>query len=139
MSITTQGVFKEKAGIYRSFVRTNVAAVAATLVLALAWIIMSMVNHNKGKDTCVAQFVAVGSSTSANSGETICNIFTWVQVGLLAFLWIFIALAQAYFLTMVWRLDRLLEQGYSSVRSRNASTALNSDAITQSTTRSTRP
>lgn len=93
------GVFKEKARVYRTFVRTNISFIAVALLLALVWIILSMVNHNKGRDACVAQFTAVGQ-TQTRDGETICNIFTWVQVGLLGFLWIFLTLAQAYFLHM---------------------------------------
>ena len=63
----------------------------------MVWIIVSGVNHNSAINACLAQFlgsngsnasgtttingVAVGSS--ATSGRDICNIFTWVQLGVM--------------------------------------------------------
>lgn len=49
-----------------------------SLLLPLVWIILSAAKHEDVKNDCVTQF---SSDNSSVDGDTICNIFTWIQLG----------------------------------------------------------
>lgn len=61
-------------------VRTNFVLVGLSLLLPLVWIILSAAKHSDVVDKCVTQF---SSDNSSVDGQTICNIFTWIQLGVL--------------------------------------------------------
>ena len=92
-------------------VAVNTAALALAFILALVWIIVSAVKHTSAVDACIEQFITEDSGTNSNqsevnvtsgsvSGETLCNIFTWVQMGVMGGLWLALLLVEFYFALM---------------------------------------
>lgn len=105
------GVYKEKPATFRKYVAVNTAALALAFILALVWIIVSAVKHTSAVDACIEQFITEDSGTNSNqsevnvtsgsvSGETLCNIFTWVQMGVMGGLWLALLLVEFYFALM---------------------------------------
>jgi len=108
------------------------------MLLALVWIVISGVNHNAAVTACLAQFLGGGNNTASGtstingvavgttigtSGRDICNIFTYVQLGIMIFLFLFVLLAELYF-CQVARIfgseQRLDKSKYASVLSADA-------------------
>ncbi|KAH8928983.1 hypothetical protein BT69DRAFT_1346211 [Atractiella rhizophila] len=102
------GVFKEKPAIFRKYTWVNSGLVALTFLIALIWIIVSITNHSDAVDSCSKQFSEQTSGNSSTTvqgfnandqtGETICKVWTWVQVGVMAFLWVVVGLTELYFI-----------------------------------------
>jgi len=61
--------------------------------VAIAWIIWSAIGHNSAKQKCQSNFFG-SSSTNQQEGETICNIFAWVSVGVMGAIWLLLAIVQ---------------------------------------------
>lgn len=74
--------------------RVNFGAVLLCHVLALIWIIISAAKHSTVTMDCVRQFT---SDNSSLDGQSICDIFCWVQLGVMGLLWLIFALSQSYF------------------------------------------
>ena len=68
----------------------------AAFSVSLAWIIISASRHNTAVTNCVNNFFQdTGAITSSvGEGETLCNIFTWADVGLMGGLWVVLAIMQ---------------------------------------------
>lgn len=71
-----------------------------TLAVALAFIIVSAVRHSTAVESCQALFTSdtnSGSTTSGVNGDAaqgICNVWTWVQVGIMGLLFVLVALSE---------------------------------------------
>jgi len=65
--------------------------VLLSLLLSLAIIIISAVKHKDAIDTCQRLFSA---DATDDTGEGICNIWTWVQVGIMGLLFIIVGLCE---------------------------------------------
>lgn len=87
---------QEKATLFQRFVQINSAAVSFVFGVAATFIIISATRHTTATQTCVNNFFALDNTTTSSSnsipgtavaddseGQTICNIFTWVDVGLM--------------------------------------------------------
>jgi len=78
--------------LYKRYVTLHGLAAVAAFSVAAAWTIMSATQHDKAQTKCIADFFSADSSM-ASEGETICNIFPWVDVGIMgALLLILLAL-----------------------------------------------
>ncbi|KAF8140184.1 hypothetical protein EV363DRAFT_1152335 [Boletus edulis] len=96
------GVAQEKSIMYRRYVTLHTGASIAVFSIAAAWIIISAIRHSTAQSHCEATFFPASSSSSSSSeGQTLCDVFSWVDVGLMAGAWAFFALVQAYFLFVV--------------------------------------
>lgn len=71
--------------------RINGVLVSAAVLCSLAIIIVSAAKHSTGVDNCTALFSADNTDTTAN---TICNIWTWIQIGIMGLLFVLVALCQ---------------------------------------------
>ena len=100
-------VAKEKTSLYRTYIRVNFLLTLIIIVVTLAFFAVSASRHSDSVNTCVntyAQPIAftsdlpTGSSTPSTqaSGRDICNIFIWVQTGVMAGLIALIGLTQLY-------------------------------------------
>ncbi|GAA6008792.1 hypothetical protein JCM11491_003785 [Sporobolomyces phaffii] len=89
------GVYRDKVALFKTYSRINTALLLAALLLALAIIIISAVRHKSAIDTCQNLF---STDATGNTGEAICNVWTWVQVGIMGLLFVIVALCEAYFL-----------------------------------------
>ncbi|KAF9240852.1 hypothetical protein BU15DRAFT_87428 [Melanogaster broomeanus] len=97
------GVAQEKAIMYRRYVTLHVGATVAVFAIAAAWVIISASRHSTAQSNCETTFFPTNGTdtTTSSEGQTLCNIFTWVDVGLMGGAWVFFALVQAYFLFVV--------------------------------------
>ncbi|KAG8990853.1 hypothetical protein FRB90_001594, partial [Tulasnella sp. 427] len=100
------GVFKENASLFQRFVQINAAVVAYIFSVSATWIIVSATRHTTATDKCVQDFFSSNSTSTAQAsvgaddgqGPTICNIFTWVDVGIMGAFWIVMLIFQGYLL-----------------------------------------
>ncbi|QRW05977.1 hypothetical protein RhiLY_11294 [Ceratobasidium sp. AG-Ba] len=98
------GVFKEKAGLFRKYVMINSVAVLAAFGIAAAFIAISGTKHDKASSRCQRTFFATSNPSAASSnddsgeGAQICEVFTWVILGLMGGLWVTLLSFQSYLL-----------------------------------------
>lgn len=78
--------------------------------VAAAWVIISATRHSTAQANCQEEFYSNNSTVSnaaslADSSDTVCNIFSWVDVGIMAGLWVVLALMQvsdADHIRLIW-------------------------------------
>ncbi|KAG8219874.1 hypothetical protein J3R82DRAFT_853 [Butyriboletus roseoflavus] len=92
------GVAQEKAIMYRRYVTLHTGASIAVFAIGAVWIIISASRHSTAQSNCEATFF---SASGTSEGTTLCDVFSWVDVGLMAGAWVFFALVQSYFLFVV--------------------------------------
>lgn len=86
--------------MFRRYTTVHIFTTVAGFAVALTWIIISASRHNTALTKCENNFFAPTDSTSATAtstageGETLCNIFAWVDVGLMGGLWVVMAIMQ---------------------------------------------
>ncbi|KAI0002033.1 hypothetical protein BJV77DRAFT_970784 [Russula vinacea] len=68
--------------------------------LAAVWIGISASRHSTAQSNCEQRFFTAASDLTSE-GETICNIFPWVDIGLMGGLWALLVISQFYFYTIV--------------------------------------
>jgi len=91
------GVAKEKPITFRRYLTLHILTTTAAFSIALVWIIMSATRHSTAQSRCVSRFFPSAPDTPTSSdGQVICNIFPWVQVGVMGGLWIILASVQFY-------------------------------------------
>lgn len=95
--------------------RINAGLVAVAFIIALAFIILSAARHSTAMIACEALFSSqtmsnstIGGQTtsldtgSVTSGTEICNIWTWVQVGIMGLLFIIVGLCEVSRTSWSW-------------------------------------
>ncbi|KAM0788695.1 hypothetical protein ACM66B_002792 [Microbotryomycetes sp. NB124-2] len=93
------GVYRDKPSMFKTYARINTVLVTAALVIALVLIILSAARHSTAVNNCENLFANKATSTDqVTSGTDICNIWTWVQIGIMGLLFLIVALCEAYFL-----------------------------------------
>ena len=78
--------------------------------VAAAWVIISATRHSTAQANCQEEFYSNNSTVSnaaslADSSDTVCNIFSWVDVGIMAGLWVVLAFMQvsdADHIRLIW-------------------------------------
>ncbi|KAF8807483.1 hypothetical protein BYT27DRAFT_7099910 [Phlegmacium glaucopus] len=91
------GVAREKFILYRRYVTLNGLLIMAAFSIAAAWIILSATRHSNAQAKCIQDFFTPATSASSSSeGGTLCNIFPWVDVGIMGALWALLAILQLY-------------------------------------------
>ncbi|GAA5886963.1 hypothetical protein JCM16303_003073 [Sporobolomyces ruberrimus] len=111
------GVYRDKVKLFKTYSRINTALILAALLLSLAIIIISAVKHNTAIDTCQRLF---STDATGNTGEGICNVWTWVQVGIMGLLFVIVGLCELYFLmySSIYSSEQKLDHAkYNSVYS----------------------
>jgi hypothetical protein len=92
-------VHKEKPIMYRRYATLHLLVTLAAFAIAGVWIGLSASRHAQAKSKCIADFFKGPESTSL--ADTMCNIFPWVDIGIMAGLWVLLAIAQLYFYIIV--------------------------------------
>ncbi|EGU12846.1 Proteophosphoglycan ppg4 [Rhodotorula toruloides ATCC 204091] len=111
------GVYREKPRLFKAFLRINGLLVTASILLSLAIIIISAVQHSKGVDSCTMLF---GTDNADSTAKNICNIWTWIQIGIMGLLFAIVALCEFYFVfyTSIYASEQRLDHArYDSVYS----------------------
>ena len=86
---------QEKTILYRRYVTLHGLAIIATFSVAAAWIIVSATRHSNAQAKCIRDFFSpTGLASDSGEGEALCNIFSWVDVGIMGTLWILLAILQ---------------------------------------------
>jgi len=116
------GVFKEKNILYRRYVTLHGIAISAEFSVAAAWIIISATRHSNAEAKCIQDFFTPASSSSSE-GRTLCNIFPWVDIGIMGALWVLLAVLQLY-LFVVLSSYGTAQQHYRLIRAEELSEAL---------------
>ncbi|KAG9314430.1 hypothetical protein JVU11DRAFT_5227 [Chiua virens] len=88
-------VAQEKTITYRRYVTLHTIATIVVFSIAAVWIIISAARHSTAQSNCEATFF---SGSTSSEGGTLCDIFSWADVGLMGAAWVFFALVQTYFL-----------------------------------------
>ncbi|KAI6162258.1 hypothetical protein EDD17DRAFT_1479240 [Pisolithus thermaeus] len=94
------GVAQEKPILYRRYVTLHGLCTCAAFAIAATWTIISAARHSTAQSNCENTFFPSSGSTST-LGQTMCNIFPWVDVGLMGAAWVFFAGVQGYFYFVV--------------------------------------
>jgi len=90
------GVVRENAILYRRYVTLHVLATSAAFAVAAAWTILSAVRHTTAENNCLANFFPPNESGTNSEGSVLCEIFPWVDVGIMGALWLIFALLHVY-------------------------------------------
>lgn len=90
------GVAKEKATLYRRYVSLHCVVTLAAFAVAAAWIILSATRHSTAKSKCLNDFFLPGDTAQTSEGNVLCNIFPWVDVGVMCGLWVVLGILQLY-------------------------------------------
>jgi hypothetical protein len=93
---------QEKAGLFHKYVIANSIAVVAAFGVAAAFIAISGVKHDPATNRCETTFFSGNSTATASSlssddtgeGRQVCEVFTWVILGLMGGLWVTLACFQ---------------------------------------------
>ncbi|EGF99165.1 uncharacterized protein MELLADRAFT_118361 [Melampsora larici-populina 98AG31] len=94
------GVYKERVKIFRIYLYINFAFVIITLGYSLVIMILSAQQHSTAIEQCLLQFVSAdgdNTETPSNESKTLCNIWTWAQLGICGILWILFGISESYF------------------------------------------
>ncbi|KDR85075.1 hypothetical protein GALMADRAFT_233684 [Galerina marginata CBS 339.88] len=94
------GVSKEKPTLYRRYVTLHGLFSSAAFSVAAAWIITSASRHPTAQAKCLKDFFSAADS-SATEGDTLCDIFPWVDVGIMGALWVILAAFHIYLFVVI--------------------------------------
>ncbi|KAI8981290.1 hypothetical protein BD414DRAFT_420034 [Trametes punicea] len=94
-------VRQERPIFYRRYVTLHLLVTVAAFAVAAAWIILSAVHHNQAENKCLSDFFGGTVSANNSEGQTLCNIFPWADVGIMAGLWVLLAIMQTYLYVIV--------------------------------------
>jgi len=97
------GVIKEEPTLFKTFQRLNSIAISAVFGVAAAFIGVAAGRHNTAVSKCQKKFYSSSSSALQQNSDKVCSAFAWVDVGLMVFLWVLLAIVQFYFVfVMGW-------------------------------------
>ncbi|KAF7347755.1 hypothetical protein MVEN_01533000 [Mycena venus] len=105
------GVAQEKSILFRRYITLHSLVTTGAFSVALAWIILSVSKHSTAKSNCLSSFFAHADSAEKTEGETLCEIFPWVDVGVMGGLWVIMAIMHIYLYVVI--------SGYSSAQQRD--------------------
>lgn len=82
--------------MYRRYVTLHTGVYIAVFAIAAVWLIISASRHSTAQSNCETTFFPASNSNGSTSseGQTLCDVFSWVDVGLMAGAWVFFALVQ---------------------------------------------
>lgn len=80
--------------MFRRYATLNTGATIVVFAIAAVWVIISGSRHSTAQSNCEATFFPSSSGSTSSEGQTLCEIFSWVDVGLMAGAWVFFALVQ---------------------------------------------
>ncbi|KAL0580371.1 hypothetical protein V5O48_001616 [Marasmius crinis-equi] len=119
------GVAKEKPILFRRYLSLHSIALLAAFAVAAAWIILSATKHSDAKSKCLSDFFNTPQTQS--QGQTLCEIFPWVSVGVMGGLWALLAIMHVYLYIVLSSYSS--EQTKDHIRYNSLSDPLNPDNI----------
>jgi hypothetical protein len=86
---------KERPILFRRYTTLHLLVLSAALAVAAAMTGVSAGRHNTAKNDCLQDFFATNTTSSTSSlGNTECEIFPWVDVGIMGGLCLLLAISQ---------------------------------------------
>ncbi|KAF8642414.1 hypothetical protein AX16_009679 [Volvariella volvacea WC 439] len=95
------GVAQERTIMFRRYVTLHSLLSLATFAVAGAWIGISAGRHQDAKSRCLEDFFPSTPDQGPNEGETLCEIFPWVDIGIMGGIWLILAIMQTYLYFML--------------------------------------
>jgi hypothetical protein len=86
---------QENNTLFKRYSTLHGLITVAAFSIAAVWIGISASRHNTAKTNCENKFFTA-SSDLTTEGEAMCNIFPWVDIGLMGALWVLLAISQVY-------------------------------------------
>ncbi|EIN14212.1 hypothetical protein PUNSTDRAFT_49034 [Punctularia strigosozonata HHB-11173 SS5] len=93
------GVSRESPNLFKRYVQLHLTALLVAFSVAIAWIIISATRHSTAQSNCLKNFF--DNDTTNSEGTTLCNIFPWVDVGIMGGLWVVLAILQIYLYVVI--------------------------------------
>lgn len=99
-------VARESPSLYRFYIRINFLLTLIIIVLAIAFFATSAAKHSDSLNACINNYgaapntsgtgiqIAQASDALSGTGHDICNIFIWVQVGVMGLLLVVLGFTQ---------------------------------------------
>lgn len=84
---------QEKPVLFRRYIALHSLITVAAFSVAAVWIGISASRHNTAKSNCEQKFFTAASDLTTE-GQTMCEIFPWVDIGLMAGLWVLLVISQ---------------------------------------------
>lgn len=120
------GVAKEKTILFRRYTTLHALITVAAFSVAAVWIAISASRHSTAQSNCERRFFTTASDLTSE-GETMCEIFPWVDIGLMGGLWAILLISQFYFYTIVSGYGTGQRGDHEKYNSMYSMTGLNSD------------
>lgn len=90
------GVAKEKPILFRRYLTLHSLAAVAAFGIGAAWAGISASRHSTAQTKCIADFFDASDSVQNTEAQVMCNIFPWVDVGIMGGLWVVLAIMHIY-------------------------------------------
>ena len=119
--------------MFRRYTTLHILITTAAFSVAAVWIILSATRHSHAKGDCEQKFFT--AATPSSEAETMCQIFPWVDVGIMGGLWVLLAISQVCkdFFVVVLSPDHFPDHYSSTSISSSLDTALANALTTKST------
>jgi hypothetical protein len=91
---TYRHVSQENSILYRRYVTLHIISTVSAFSVALTWTILSASRHSTAQAQCEQDFFQSSDAAATSEGQILCNIFPWVDVGLMGGLVAFFAITQ---------------------------------------------
>ena len=83
---------QERPIFYRRYTTLHLLVTVAAFSVAAVWIALSAARHSEAKSKCDTRFFS--NTDEPSEADTLCNIFPWVDIGLMGGLWVLLFIAQ---------------------------------------------
>ncbi|KAJ7492532.1 hypothetical protein FB451DRAFT_1020995 [Mycena latifolia] len=123
------GVSQEKSVLFRRYISLHSLAIVAAFSVALAWIILSVSRHSTAKANCITSFFANADSEQKVEGDTLCNIFPFVDVGVMGGLWVILAALHIYLYVVINSYSNGQQRDHAKYDALNETTTFQNDNI----------
>ncbi|KAJ7254018.1 hypothetical protein B0H12DRAFT_1115539 [Mycena haematopus] len=123
------GVAQEKSILFRRYITLHSLATTGAFSVALAWIILSASKHSTAKSNCLANFFSHANSEEETEGETLCDIFPWVDVGVMGGLWVIMLALHIYLYVVISGYGHAQERDHAQYDSLNNTAIQNNIAM----------
>ncbi|KAG2366617.1 hypothetical protein BDR07DRAFT_1274275 [Suillus spraguei] len=128
------GISKDKHILFRRYATLNSLITLVAFAIAAAWVIVSAKGHSTAVTNCENKYYSASAllGSNATEGQTVCDIITWIDIGLMAGAWVFFALVQAYLLFVISSYGTAQRQVYEKYDALNDTTKPLTDNIPMS-------
>lgn len=82
--------------LFKRYSSLHLLILLGGFAVAATWIVMSAIQHNTAEARCLNDFFRGATGSLQSQGRTLCNIFAYVDVGIMACLWVLFAITQIY-------------------------------------------